>query len=172
MSDRKVLLVIDLQNDYLWEKRKSLFSFDTDTLVRNANQAIDSYKENGYDIVYIKHIYPNNAFFRKVVGFSVKGTKGAELYSGLNVVSDLHFEKNRSNSYTSESFREFMEKQQYQEIVICGIDECGCVGATARGAIATGAKVFMQESAIGCRFPEKKRQKMRETLTSMGAKYI
>ena len=58
MPDRKVLLVIDLQNDYLWEKRKSLFSFDTDTLIRNVNQAINSYKENGYDIVYIMHVYP------------------------------------------------------------------------------------------------------------------
>ncbi len=164
--------MIDLQNDYLWEKRKSLFSFDTDTLIRNVNQAINSYKENGYDIVYIMHVYPNNAFIRRIVGFSVKGTEGAELYSELKVVSDLHFEKNRSNSYTSESFREYMEKQQYQEIVICGIDECGCVGATAKGAVKTGAEVLMLERAIGCRFPEKKRRKMRETLTSMGAKYI
>ena len=30
MSDKNALLVIDMQNDYLWEKRKPMFSYDTD----------------------------------------------------------------------------------------------------------------------------------------------
>ena len=30
----KALLVIDLQNDYLWEKRKNNFSYDTTKLVK------------------------------------------------------------------------------------------------------------------------------------------
>ncbi len=37
MSDKKALIVIDMQNDYLWPERKKKFSYDTDTLVGNVN---------------------------------------------------------------------------------------------------------------------------------------
>ena len=55
MAAEKALIVIDRQNDYLWEKRKALFSYETDKLTGNVNHAISTYKENGYDIIYIKH---------------------------------------------------------------------------------------------------------------------
>ena len=45
MSDRKALLVIDMQRDYLWDKRKTMFSYNTNELVGNVNNAIHSYKE-------------------------------------------------------------------------------------------------------------------------------
>ena len=57
MAADKALLVIDMQNDYLWDKRKTMFSYDTDKLVKNVNQAISTYNENGYDIIYILSIF-------------------------------------------------------------------------------------------------------------------
>ena len=65
-----------------------------------------------------------------------------------------------------------MKAQDYSEVVLCGVDECGCVGATAKGAVKTGAKVRMIEDCIGRRFPDKKVQKMREKLKASGVKYI
>ena len=59
----------------------------------------------------------------------------------------------------------------YKEDVICGLDECGCVSATARGACKTGVKVIMLTSCIGSRFSEKKVKKQREKLTSLGVIY-
>ena len=53
-KEKKALLVIDMQNDYLWSKRKEMFSYDTEKLVGNVNQAIEQYQEEGYDIIYIK----------------------------------------------------------------------------------------------------------------------
>ena len=32
MSDKKALIVIDLQKDYLWDKRKPMFNYDTEPL--------------------------------------------------------------------------------------------------------------------------------------------
>ena len=169
MSDKKAMLVIDMQNDYLWDKRKSMFSYDTAILTENVNKAINSYKEEGYDIIYIKHILSKLMWG---VGFSIKGTEGAKLYDGLNIVSDLIFEKNRSDTYTAKAFREHMKTQGYKEVVLCGLDECGCVGATAKGAAKTGVKVRMLEDCIGRRFPEKKIRKMREQLKAIGVEYI
>lgn len=169
MSEKKALIVIDLQNDYLWDERKPMFTYDTKTLVGNVNEAIHSYKEKGYDIIYIKHILPKLLWG---VGFSIKGTKGSELFSGLDLVSDRCFEKNRSNTYTARAFREYMEEQKYTEVVLCGVDECGCVGATAQGAAKTGVDVVMLESCIGCRFPDAKKQKMRDKLKALGVQYV
>ena len=169
MPDKKALIVIDLQNDYLWEKRKSMFTYDTDKLVSDVNRAIETYSEQGCDIIYIKHILPKVMWG---VGFSIKGTEGAELFPGVNVVSDLIFEKNRSDSYTSKAFRAHMEKEGYTEVFLCGLDECGCVGATAKGAAKTGVKVRMLEECIGRRFPEDKVEKIRSDLRALGVEYI
>ena len=167
--DKKVLLVIDMQNDYLWNKRKKMFTYDTDQLVGNVNRLIEAYREKGYDIIYIKHILPRIMWG---VGFSIEGTEGAELYPDLKIVSDLCFEKKHSDTYTSKVFCEHMKAQNYKEVFICGLDECGCVGATAKGAIKTGAKTFMVEKCIGRRFSDEKVQKMRKKLKAIGVQYI
>jgi nicotinamidase-related amidase len=168
MGEKKALIVIDLQNDYLWDKRKPMFTYDTDKLIGNVNRAIAEYKDKGYDIIYIKHILPKILWG---AGFSIKGTEGAELYGGLDIVSDLCFEKNRSDTYTAKAFREYMQKQNYTEVAICGLDECGCVGATAQGAAKNGIEVVMLENCIGSRFPVAKVQKMRDKLRALGVVY-
>ena len=172
MSEKKALVVIDMQNDYLWEKRMTKFSYDTEELVSSVNNAISEYRENGYDIIYIAQMFPNLITNKWIIGFSIKGTEGAELFGKLNVVSDLYFEKNLPDSYSSKAFREHMEKQGYSEVVLCGLDECGCVGATAKGAAKTGVKVVMLENCIGRRFSDEKVQKMRSRLKALGVQYI
>ena len=169
MSNKKALLVIDMQNDYLWDKRKPMFNYDTERLVGAVNKAIADFKDEGYDIIYIKHILPRILWG---VGFSIKGTEGAELYKGLDIVSDLCFEKNRSDTYTAGAFREYMKKQNYSVVALCGLDECGCVGATAKGAVRTGVHVMMLKDCIGRRFPMKTVLKKRETLIGMGIEIV
>ncbi len=169
MSDKKALLVIDLQNDFLWEKRKKIFTYDTDILVGQVNRLIIAYRDKGFDIIYIKHILPKILWG---VGFSIAGTEGAELYPGLDIVSDLCFEKNHADAYTAKAFRKHMKAEGYKDVAICGVDECGCVGATAQGAVKTGVNVFMIENCIGRRFSDERVRKMRNKLNSVGVKYI
>lgn len=172
MDDKRALIVIDMQNDYLWEKRKQMFSYDTAELVGAVNRAIKKYNDEGCDIIYIAQMFPNIITNKWIIGFSIKGTEGAELFKGLDIVSDLYFEKNLPDTYSSKAFRTHTEKQGYSEIILCGLDECGCVGATAKGAAKTGAKVTMLENCIGRRFPEEKVKKMRAELGKLGVKYI
>ena len=129
-------------------------------------------KEKGYDIIYIAHILPALPTNKKFIGFSIQGTPGAELYDKLDIVSDLYFEKHFSNTYTSVPFRKHMEERKYAEVVLCGLDECGCVGATAKGAVKDGTRVYMLENGIGCRFSEKQIQKQRTKLKELGVTYI
>lgn len=65
-----------------------------------------------------------------------------------------------------------MKKQQYSEVTICGLDECGCVGTTAKGAVNAGIKVCMLTDCIGRRFPDNKVLRMRNELKLLGVEYI
>lgn len=172
MSEKKALVVIDMQNDYLWDKRKTKFSYNTKALVDSVNKAIAGYRDNGYDIIYISQVFPNIITNKWFIGFSIKGTEGADLYDGLKVVSDLLFEKNLPDTYSSKAFREYMTQQNYTEVVLCGLDECGCVGATAKGAVKTGVKVSIIENCTGSRFPQSKINKMRTALIGSGVRYV
>ena len=172
MADKKALIVIDMQSDYLCENRKSMFSYNTDKLVNSVNDAIRLYKEKGYDIIYIKQVFQDIITNRWFIGFTIKGTQGAELYEKLDVVSDHVFEKYFSNTYTSKPFREYMEREGYEEVVLCGLDECGCVGATAKGAVKAGMNTYMLTDCIGRRFSQNKVNRMRDKLGKLGVKYI
>jgi len=101
MAGKKALVVIDMQNDYLWEKRKAMFSYNTDELVDAVNGAAAAYRENGDDVIYVAQMFPNIITNKWLIGFSIKGTAGAELYGGLDVVSDLYFENNLPDAYSS-----------------------------------------------------------------------
>lgn len=50
---KKALLVIDMQNDYLYEKRKAKFSYDTENLVNSVNSLIEKYHGKNSDVIYI-----------------------------------------------------------------------------------------------------------------------
>lgn len=171
MPNKKALLVIDMQNDYLGPKRKAMFSYDAAELTASVNRAIHRYQSDGADILYIAHILPNIATNRWFIGFSIRGTEGAKLYDGLDIVSELYFEKNLSNTYTAKKFREYMKEKKYDEVALCGLDECGCVGKTALGAAKTGVRVVMLENCIGRRFPQERVNKMRERLKKKGVRY-
>ena len=172
MEEKRALIVIDMQRDYLREGRKKMFSYNTEELVASVNAAIARYQEQGCDIIYIKQVFQNIITNRAFIGFTIKGTPGAELYDGVNVVSDYVFEKYFSDTFTSKPFRRHMEQAGYSEVILCGLDECGCVGATAKGAVKAGLKVYMLTDSIGRRFPDKKVQKKRAKLRKLGVEYI
>ena len=59
MADKKALLVIDMQNDYLWEARKAKFSYPTKELVDAVNETAAAYQSRGYDVIYLLQVFPD-----------------------------------------------------------------------------------------------------------------
>lgn len=169
---KKALLVIDLQNDYLWEHRKAKFTYNPEKIIGNVNGLIAQYQSEEHDIVYVKHIIQNNPINRKLFGFSIQGTEGAELYGGLSIVSEYCFEKLLPDAFSSSKLRKFAKEKQYDTVAICGIDEGGCVSATAKGAVKNGLSVEMLTDGIATYFPSEKIEKLRNELKGKGVKYI
>lgn len=68
---KTALIVIDMQNDYLYEKRKAKFAYNTAELTAAVNELIHQYDENGSDVIYIRHIIQNLPTNRLLFGFSI-----------------------------------------------------------------------------------------------------
>lgn len=172
MGEKRALIVVDMQNDYLWPQRMPKFSYNTAALVDAVNQAIAYYQSMIYDVFYISEIIPNNFFTQRVFGFSLEGTPGAELYQGLNIVSQNFYAKQMPDTFSNADFKRKMQREYYTEAVVCGLDLCGCAGATAKGARNCGMKSTLLLGATGCRFPAEKQQKMLASLGALGVKLV
>lgn len=166
------LIVIDMQNDYLCEKRKKRFAYDTEGLVGRVNRIIHQYNGEGRDIIYVRHIIQNLPTNRLLFGYSIAGTEGAELYGGLDIVSDYIFDKLVGDALSNRKLRQLVERKGYDALHLCGLDECGCVASTALGAARRGLKVEILREGVATVLDERKVAKMREKLKRTGVKYI
>lgn len=166
------LIVIDMQNDYLCEKRKAKFAYNTTDLTVNVNKLIHQYKDKGCDVIYIRHIIQNLPTNRLLFGFSIAGTEGAELYSGLDIVSDYCFDKLVGDALTNKKLMEHIQKRGIKQLHLCGLDEFGCVSSTALGAAKRGIKAEIIRSGTATVFPLKKIEKIKSRLKKAGIKYI
>lgn len=169
---KKALLVIDMQNDYLYEKRKSKFSYNTSELVSSVNELIHQYKAENSDVIYIRHIiqdFPTNRF---LFGFSISGTEGAEIYSGIDVVSNLCFDKLFGDALTNKELLSLVKQSNYETLHLCGLDECGCVTATALGAAKRGIKAEIIRNGTASVFSEKRIAEAHKKLEAAGIKFI
>jgi len=167
---KKALLVIDLQNDYLGEQRKSRFTYNTASLIESVNKIIGEYQAS--DVIYIKHVIQNIWTNRLLFGHALEGTSGAEFYGGLKIVSENIFTKHFFNAFSSAKLKAFIKENKYESVAICGLDERWCVSATAMGAIKNNLKVEMLTKGIATTFPDQKIAKLREKLKKKGVVYL
>jgi nicotinamidase-related amidase len=166
------LIVIDMQNDYLTEKRKPQFAYDTDRLVSSVNELIHRYADNGSDVIYVRHIIQNLPTNRLLFGYSIAGTEGAELYGGLDIVSPYRFDKLLGDALTNRELLKLVNDKGYDSLHLCGLDEYGCVAATALGAARRGIRAEIIKSGTATALPAKKAAKKRTMLEKAGIKYI
>jgi len=169
---KNALLVIDMQNDYLYERRKRRFAYDTEGLVARVNRLIRTYSEAGHDVIYIRHIIQNLPTNRLLFGYSLAGTEGTELYNGLAVVSEYCYDKLVGDALSNGQLRALIRQKGYERLHLCGLDECGCVAATALGARKRGIEAEIIRDGTATVFDGRKAARMREKLRQAGVRYI
>lgn len=166
------LLVIDMQNDYLYERRKRRFSYDTEQLTSAVNALIHRYRKDGCAIVYIRHIIQNLPTNRLLFGYSIAGTEGAKLYDGLEVVSEYIFDKLVGDALSNRALRSFLKDRGCDTLYLCGLDACGCVAATALGAVRRGIRACILREGVATMFDEAKVTQTAKKLERAGVRYI
>lgn len=130
----KALVVIDLQNDITKNYR---------SIIEKVNTAILWAQSVGMNIIYIQHnnITASTRTFKP-------DTKGAELVPELNIVSDNIFVKTKSNTLTSEAFRDFIKANGIDEFYICGADATACVKSTCYNMTKAGYTVHVLSDCV------------------------
>lgn len=169
---KTALIVIDMQNDYLYEKRKDRFAYDTAALTASVNELIHRYADNGNDVIYIRHIIQNLPTNRLIFGYSIAGTEGAELYGGLDIVSDYCFDKLLGDALTNKDLLDMVHEKGYEKLCLCGLDMYGCVTSTALGAAKRGIKAEILREGTATVFPAGKADKMQKKLDKAGIKIV
>lgn len=97
-------------------------------------------------------------------GYSIAGTEGAELYGGLDIVSDYCFDKYFGDAFTNRALGKLLREQGVETVHLCGLDECGCVAATALGAVKRGFKAEIIRKGTATMLPATKVAKTHEKL--------
>ena len=169
---KTALIVIDMQNDYLWEKRKPFFAYDTEKLTGAVNALIHQYHDAGSDVIYIRHIIQNLPTNRLLFGYSIAGTAGAELYAGLDIVTDYCFDKLVGDALTNKKLRVLVQERGYEMLHLCGLDEFGCVTETACGAVRRKIPVRIVRSGTATVMKDRMRAKKEKKQKKYGIEYI
>ena len=128
------LVVIDLQNDITKHYRE---------IIENVNAAIIWAIQKELWIIYIQHnnLSAGTRTFKP-------GTRGAELVSEMNIVSDHIFTKSKSNALTSEAFAAFIQEHGITEFYIAGADATACIKSTCFNMTKAGYSVHVLSDCI------------------------
>lgn len=131
---KKALVVIDIQNDITKNYKE---------IIDNVNRAIGWAVENEIHVVYIRHynLSDGTRTFKP-------NTRGSELVSDMNMVSNNIFEKTKGNALSSEDFTDFIKKNEISDFFITGADAIACVKSTVFNMCKENFKVTVLSDCI------------------------
>ena len=134
----KALLVIDMQEDYVGEKRNARrFPYHPEILIPRINQRISDFNKEGSLVVYIL-----NRFFYQSRKFI------PEMVKGLNIASDHIFIKKRASCFSNSELNRFLRENNVTEVELAGVDGNYCVAASARAGIKNGLSVVLNRRCV------------------------
>ncbi|MDP4209529.1 MAG: cysteine hydrolase family protein [Bacteroidota bacterium] len=128
MKAQKVLLIIDIQNDYFQGGTNPLIGSLEASL--KAKDVLTDFRNKGLPIIHIQHIAnrPGASFF-------VSGTTGADIHESVKPVNgEPVIVKHFPNSFRDTELLTTLKSLQTSELVICGMMTHMCVDATVRAA--------------------------------------
>lgn len=136
---KRLLVVVDYQNDFVVGP---LGFPGAPALLSPIKALIEEFEKAGDEVVFTRDVHDENYLHTEEgrnlpVPHCIRGTDGALFYGGLEEIASHHqvFEK---PTFGSVSLLDYIRKNDYREILLCGVDLSICV--TANAVIAkTGA---------------------------------
>lgn len=140
MAER-VLVIIDLQNDYFPDGRWPLEG--AEAAAANAARLLAAFRAAGEPVVHVRH-----ESLREPAPFFEKGTKGAEIYDAVAPRGgEAVVVKNYPNSFRGTGLDEVIRALMAKEIVVAGAMSHLCIDATVRAAVDLGWPVTVAHDA-------------------------
>ncbi len=135
------LILIDFQNDYFPGGNMELVGIEDATA--NALELLNEFRKLKLPIIHIQHISarPGSTFF-------LPETEGVKINQILAPKDDeIVVAKNFPNSFRGTSLLEILQREQTDNLVICGAMSHMCIDATTRAAFDLGFSCTVAEDA-------------------------
>jgi len=130
----KVLLIIDIQNDYFEGGACQLVNSQKVSL--NAKKLLEEFRKKGFPIIYIQHFS-----IREDATFFIPNSIGVQIHENVKPKDgEVIVEKNYPNSFLETNLEEILNSLDTKELVICGMMSHMCVDSTVRAAFDKGYK--------------------------------
>ncbi|MHB8303372.1 MAG: cysteine hydrolase family protein [Acidobacteriaceae bacterium] len=142
---QRALIVVDIQNDYFPGGRWTLSGMET--AADNAARLISAARTTGDMVVHIRHEFETDdaPFFKP-------GSEGAAIHAKARNLENEHVVlKHFINSFRETDLKEVLERNEIEEVVICGAMSHMCVDAITRAADDFGYKVTVIHDACASR---------------------
>lgn len=137
---KKALLVVDVQEDFIKDYQEK------NKIINMFNKYIDEYNNNKLDVVYIKTVFPNSLFRRKIYGYVISGTKGAKIPNSINVVSEGIFQKKSADAFKNSLLVKYLRAKGIGQVDIIGLNKIMGLSASKKVAEKFGFKANLLES--------------------------
>jgi nicotinamidase/pyrazinamidase len=168
-------IIIDPQNDFTslegyYAKRHSGIA-EILKAKENINKLLKLWSKENF--VVIKSDYQPNQF-GKGLAMCIPGTFGHHLNKDLHLDENIScIIKTEHSAFSSLSFREYIENNKIDTLVLCGFLAEYCVKQTALNAIESGYTVYLLEDCIGTGDDVQQRKlQMLQELEQKGAQVI
>jgi len=137
---KKALIIIDMQNDYFKGGVMELQNID-EVLVQT-NKLIHFARKEKYKIYFVQHFA-----IKEGATFFVPNTNGVKLHKDLDIQNDFMIEKNYPNSFRDTVLHHELEKENINELIICGAMTHMCIDTTVRAGFDMGYKIELVSDA-------------------------
>ena len=151
---RTALLVIDMQNSFLHPDGENTYPAAQD-VIEPVQSLISAAREAGTLIVHVADRHrPGFGDFeqRRLPSHCVSGGFNAEFFEGFGpqgADNEIEIVKRRYSAFFATDLGLFLNEQDINRVVICGVKTNVCVRATAQDAFAHGFDVVVPRDATG-----------------------
>jgi nicotinamidase-related amidase len=150
-SPKTVLLVMDMQEDFLGEKAKMPIDKEQiPAITAVVNGLIDEFERNGQQIIYIKSEFPKIALGNRIRHHAaIEGSPGTNIYGKIRISGKVIFSKKKPNAFSNPEFEKYLVENQVSQLVITGVYADQCVLDTALGALDRKYQVKFVRNGVG-----------------------
>ena len=150
-SPKTVLLVMDMQEDFLGEKAKMPINKDQiPAITAVVNSLIDEFERNGQQIIYIKSEFPKIAIGNNIRHHAaIVGSPGTEIYGKIRISGNVIFSKKKPDAFSNPEFEKYLVANQVNQLVITGVYADQCVLDTALEALDRKYRVKFVRNGVG-----------------------
>ncbi len=172
-SPKTVLLVLDMQEDFLGEKAKMPINKEQiPALTAVINSLIDEFERNGQQIIYIKSEFPKIALGNRIRHHAaIVGSEGTNIYRKIRISGNIIFSKKVPDAFDNREFEKYLVANQVNQLVITGVYADHCVLSTALAALDRKYRVKFVRNGVGSS-SEKAVNKACEKVRKKGAEVI